>query len=193
MLQSEKFWRFLRTSLRRRRTCDSNLEGTPYSSGGIGFPNDLLLSGTASGAAWATETPTAPAARAPLTRPPERCRKVRRPASSRLSCEGWTGAVTAAGMGSLSTMMPGGKPFLKDMGTSFWPIHLQDPLHGLLICVQVVIASCPQPFKNDNFYGRIRAIYARWPQSRRRIPYCAVNHRAWPPGSRFRRAAVPGS
>src|SRR5688572_27071797 len=97
MLQSEKFWRFLSTSLRRRRTCDSNLEGTPYSSGGIGFPNAWLLSGIASGAAWATDRPTAPAAKAPLARPPERRRKVRRPASSRLRGEGIAGGVTAAG------------------------------------------------------------------------------------------------
>src|SRR5207247_1895221 len=59
MLQSDQFWRFFRTSLRRRATCASYFAGTPYMASGIGRPGSCALGGTLSGAA------PAPAATAP--------------------------------------------------------------------------------------------------------------------------------
>src|SRR5437016_4284280 len=59
MLQSDQFWRFFRTSLRRRATCASYLAGMPYTASGIGRPGSCALGGTLSGAA------PAPAATAP--------------------------------------------------------------------------------------------------------------------------------
>src|SRR5467141_528836 len=51
MLQSDQFWRFFRTSLRRRATCASYFEGTPYMASGIGRPGSCALGGTGNGAA----------------------------------------------------------------------------------------------------------------------------------------------
>src|SRR5437870_5374384 len=61
MLKSERFWRFLRTSLRRRLTCGSNFDGTPYALSSMMRPGSWLVAGTARGAARAVP----PAASAP--------------------------------------------------------------------------------------------------------------------------------
>src|SRR3954471_1444679 len=53
MLQSDRFWRFLRTSVRLRLTCPSNFEGTPYAASSMIRPGSRLVEGTGSGAARA--------------------------------------------------------------------------------------------------------------------------------------------
>src|SRR3954468_2362372 len=53
MLQSDRFWRFLRTSVRLRLTCPSNFEGMPYAASSMIRPGSRLVEGTGSGAARA--------------------------------------------------------------------------------------------------------------------------------------------
>src|SRR3954462_7919487 len=53
MLQSDRFWRFLRTSVRLRLTCPSNFEGMPYAVSSMIRPGSRLVEGTGSGAARA--------------------------------------------------------------------------------------------------------------------------------------------
>src|SRR4051794_38123139 len=53
MLQSDRFWRFLRTSVRLRFTCPSNFEGMPYAASSMIRPGSRLVEGTGSGAARA--------------------------------------------------------------------------------------------------------------------------------------------
>src|SRR5882762_5759708 len=67
MLQSDQFWRFFRTSLRRRATCASYFEGMPYIASGIGRPGSCALGGTDSGAAPALAA-TAPPVNAAVLR-----------------------------------------------------------------------------------------------------------------------------
>src|SRR3954451_22743341 len=61
MLQSDRFWRFLRTSVRLRLTCPSNFEGMPYAASSMIRPGSRLVEGTGSGAGRAA----AVAAKAP--------------------------------------------------------------------------------------------------------------------------------
>src|SRR5690349_3945119 len=65
MLQSDQFWRLTKTSVRRRATCFSYCDGTPYSFGGIGLPSALLLGGTGSVSARAAAPLAAPATAVP--------------------------------------------------------------------------------------------------------------------------------
>src|SRR5437879_11576179 len=67
MLQSDQFWRFFRTSLRRRATCASYFAGMPYMASGIGRPGSCALGGTPSGAAPALAA-TAPPVNAAVLR-----------------------------------------------------------------------------------------------------------------------------
>ena len=53
MLQSDRFCRFLSTSVRRRLTCASNFEGMPYAVSSMTRPGSWLVCGTGSGAARA--------------------------------------------------------------------------------------------------------------------------------------------
>src|SRR5574341_2331085 len=53
MLQSDRFCRFLRTSVRRRLTCASYFEGMPYAVSSMIRPGSWLVCGTGSGAARA--------------------------------------------------------------------------------------------------------------------------------------------
>ncbi len=64
MLQSDQFCRLTKTSVRRRATWLSNFEGMPYIAAGIGRPISCDDGGIVSGAARATDVPTAPVASA---------------------------------------------------------------------------------------------------------------------------------
>ena len=67
MLQSARFCRLTKTSVRRRRTPASNFDGMPYSAAGIARPGFSSLSGIGRGAAPATRGAAAEATRAPPT------------------------------------------------------------------------------------------------------------------------------
>ena len=77
MLQSDQFCRLTKTSLRRRTTCFSYCDGTPYSVAGIGLPSVLLVAGTGSDWAIAAALATAPAA-TPVPTATDRLRNLRR-------------------------------------------------------------------------------------------------------------------
>src|SRR5258706_4624414 len=81
MLQSDQFWRFFRTSVRRRATCASNFDGDPYIDSGIGRPGSFDEGAISSGAACAPAAAIAPPpAKAAVLR-----RKFRRPGKGSLS------------------------------------------------------------------------------------------------------------
>src|SRR5712691_1419937 len=61
MLQSDRFCRFFRTSVRLRFTCASYFEGMPYAVSSMTRPGSLLVGGIGNGAALAAP----PAASAP--------------------------------------------------------------------------------------------------------------------------------
>src|SRR5262245_25749718 len=73
MLQSDQFWRLTNTSVRRRTTWPSNVDGWPYAGGGMGRPICCAVGGISSGAPPArAATPVlanaVPAINAPLRR-----------------------------------------------------------------------------------------------------------------------------
>src|SRR6266705_2699252 len=69
MLQSDRFCRFLRTSVRRRMTCDSYFEGMPYAVSSITRPGSRLVGGIGNGAARAAvPAPSAPPVSAAVLR-----------------------------------------------------------------------------------------------------------------------------
>src|SRR3990172_5660590 len=84
MLQSDQFCRLTRTSVRRRATCASYLDGMPYIAGGIGRPISCAVGGTGSGAVRPVDA-TPPAASAPPARAALLRRNARRSSDSSLT------------------------------------------------------------------------------------------------------------